>query len=129
VQSTRNAWRGVSTILSARRRRDAGRGKVRLSFSVNSEPSVVTELHDTGKGIPPQMLDRLFQAFATYGKANGTGLGCPFARKYQDIKGPSMPETRRKGGAVFGFTLPLTQELKPVEPEGERRLAAALRLR
>jgi len=85
-----------------------GGGKVRLSFSVNSEPSVVTELHDTGKGIPPQMLDRLFQAFATYGKANGTGLGLSICKKIiQDHKGTVYARNAPEGGAVFGFTLPL----------------------
>ena len=85
-----------------------GGGAVRLSFSVNSEQSVVTELHDTGKGIPPQMLDRLFQAFATYGKANGTGLGLAICKKIiQDHKGAVYARNAPEGGAVFGFTLPI----------------------
>jgi signal transduction histidine kinase len=85
-----------------------GGGAVRLSFSVNNESSVVTELHDTGKGIPPQMLDRLFQAFATYGKANGTGLGLSICKKIiQDHKGTVYARNAPEGGAVFGFTLPL----------------------
>jgi signal transduction histidine kinase len=83
-------------------------GKVRLSFSINSEPSVVTELRDTGKGIPPQMLDRLFQAFATHGKANGIGLGLSICKKIiQDHKGTVFARNAPEGGAVFGFTLPI----------------------
>ena len=79
-----------------------GGGAVRLSFSVNSEPSVVTELHDTGKGIPPQMLDRLFQAFATYGKANGTGLGLSICKKIiQDHQGPDLCQERAGGRRGF----------------------------
>jgi signal transduction histidine kinase len=88
-----------------------GGGKVKLSFSVNRENAVVTELQDTGKGIPPQMLDRLFQAFATYGKSNGTGLGLSICKKIiQDhlgvIYARNSPET---GSAIFGFTLPIVQ--------------------
>jgi signal transduction histidine kinase len=87
----------------------SGGGKVKLSFSVNSDNAVVTELQDTGKGIAPQMLDRLFQAFATYGKSNGTGLGLSICKKIiQDHKGTiyarNSPET---GGAIFGFDLPI----------------------
>jgi signal transduction histidine kinase len=89
----------------------SGGGSVKLSFRMNGENVVVTELLDTGKGIPPQMLDRLFQAFATYGKANGTGLGLSICKKIiQDhlgsIYAKNSPET---GGAIFGFTLPVIQ--------------------
>jgi signal transduction histidine kinase len=88
-----------------------GGGKIKLSFSMNSENAVVTELQDTGTGIPPQMLDRLFQAFATYGKSNGTGLGLSICKKIvQDhfgaIYAKNSPET---GSAIFGFTLPVDQ--------------------
>jgi signal transduction histidine kinase len=83
-------------------------GAVRLSFRVNSDPSVVTELHDTGRGIPPQMLDHLFEAFATCGKANGAGLGLSVCRKIiQDHQGTVYARNAPEGGAVFGFTLPI----------------------
>ena len=85
-----------------------GGGTIRLSFSVDKDQSVVTEIHDSGKGIPPQILDRLFQAFATYGKANGTGLGLSICKKIvQDHKGKVFARNAPDGGAVFGFTLPI----------------------
>jgi two-component system sensor kinase FixL len=88
-----------------------GGGAIRLSFSVNSEPSVVTELRDSGKGIPPQMMDRLFQAFATSGNANGAGLGLPVCKKIiHDHKGTVFARNAPDGGAIFGFTLPILNE-------------------
>jgi signal transduction histidine kinase len=85
-----------------------GGGSVRLHFHINSQQELVTELHDTGKGIPPQMLERLFQAFATYGKSNGTGLGLAICKKIiQDHKGTVYAKNAPEGGAIFGFTLPL----------------------
>ncbi|MGA2544713.1 MAG: ATP-binding protein [Verrucomicrobiota bacterium] len=85
-------------------------GKVRLSFSINSQQAVVTEMHDTGHGIPPQMLDRLFQAFATYGKASGTGLGLAICKRIiQDHQGAVFARNAPEGGAVFGFTLPASK--------------------
>jgi signal transduction histidine kinase len=85
-----------------------GGGTVRLRFSVKDDQTVVTEFHDTGKGIPPQMLERLFQPFATYGKANGTGLGLSICKKIiQDHKGAVYARNAPEGGAVFGFTLPI----------------------
>lgn len=83
-----------------------GGGTVRLRFTQN-EADIVTELEDTGKGIAPPMLDRLFQAFATYGKANGTGLGLSICKKIvQDHRGKIYARNVPGGGALFGFTLP-----------------------
>jgi signal transduction histidine kinase len=85
-----------------------GGGKVRMSFHTTPDNMLVTEMHDTGKGIPQQMLDRLFQAFATFGKANGTGLGLSICKKIvQDHKGAVFARNAPEGGAVFGFSLPL----------------------
>jgi signal transduction histidine kinase len=89
-----------------------GGGTVKLRFALNPA-EVVTELEDTGKGIPPEMLDRLFQAFATYGKSNGTGLGLSICKKIvQDHKGRIYARNVPGGGALFGFTLPVPK----VEP-------------
>jgi signal transduction histidine kinase len=85
----------------------SGGGVVRLRFTVNGA-ELVTELEDSGKGIAPQILDRLFQAFATYGKANGTGLGLSICKKIvQDHHGRIFARNVPNGGALFGFTLPL----------------------
>jgi signal transduction histidine kinase len=82
-------------------------GKVTLTFS-QTDRELVTELMDTGPGIAPQIVDRLFQAFATYGKANGTGLGLSICKKIvQDHDGKIYARNVPNGGALFGFTLPL----------------------
>jgi signal transduction histidine kinase len=82
-------------------------GAVKLSFSQNDK-EVITGLQDTGKGIAPEMLDRLFQAFATHGKANGTGLGLSICKKIvQDHHGKIYARNTAGGGAFFGFSLPI----------------------
>jgi signal transduction histidine kinase len=82
-------------------------GKIKMSFSQNGK-EIITELQDTGKGIAPEILDRLFQAFATYGKANGTGLGLSICKKIvQDHHGKIYARNADGGGAQFGFTLPI----------------------
>jgi two-component system sensor kinase FixL len=77
---------------------------------------VVTELEDNGKGIAPQMLDRLFQAFATHGKANGTGLGLSICKKIvQDHRGRISGRNVPGGGALFSFSIPIANnDAKPV---------------
>lgn len=83
-----------------------GGGVIKVQFSVNPQ-EIVTQLQDSGKGIAPQILDRLFQAFATYGKSNGTGLGLSICKKIvQDHKGRIYARNVPNGGALFGFTLP-----------------------
>ena len=84
-----------------------GGGQVKLSFK-KTDKDVITDLQDTGKGIAPEILDRLFQAFATYGKANGTGLGLSICKKIvQDHHGKIYARNATDGGAIFGFTLPI----------------------
>jgi signal transduction histidine kinase len=92
-----------------------GGGLIKVQFTSNGQ-EIVTELQDSGKGIPPQILDRLFQAFATYGKSNGTGLGLSICKKIvQDHKGKIYARNVPGGGALFGFTLPVgsAAESKP----------------
>jgi signal transduction histidine kinase len=87
-----------------------GGGKVKIRFE-QTDKEVITDLQDTGKGIAPEILDRLFQAFATYGKANGTGLGLSICKKIvQDHHGKIYARNAKDGGAVFGFTLPIPTE-------------------
>jgi signal transduction histidine kinase len=82
-------------------------GVVKLKFSENGR-EISTEMQDTGPGIAPEMLDRLFQAFATYGKANGTGLGLSICKKIvEDHQGKVYAWNVGGGGALFGFSLPL----------------------
>jgi signal transduction histidine kinase len=90
-------------------------GTIKLQFASNGE-DLVTELQDSGKGIAPQMLDHLFEAFATYGKSNGTGLGLSICKKIvQDHQGRIYARNVPNGGALFGFTLPAfgAGEFKP----------------
>jgi signal transduction histidine kinase len=43
-------------------------------------PTVVLEVRDTGKGVPPAVQQRLFDPFFTT-KAGGTGFGLPIAAR------------------------------------------------
>jgi signal transduction histidine kinase len=82
-------------------------GTVKLSFS-KSKREIITSLQDTGKGIAPEIMDRLFQAFATYGKSSGTGLGLSICKKIvQDHHGRIQARNAPGGGALFEFSLPI----------------------
>lgn len=90
-----------------------GRIEVRL---VHTTTSAVTEVHDNGPGIAPEIRDRLFDPFATYGKAHGTGLGLCICRKIvEDHGGTIEAGASDLGGAMFRFALPLVHTV-PARP-------------
>jgi signal transduction histidine kinase len=82
-------------------------GKVFFRFRT-TEGLLVTEIEDTGTGIPPQIIGRLFEPFATYGKAGGTGLGLSICQRIAQDHGGLLSARNEPGrGAVFSVTLPL----------------------
>ena len=84
-------------------------GKIFLRFTLN-ENEVVTEFEDTGPGIAPEIADKLFQPFATYGKTKGTGLGLSICKKIVEDHGGEISARGEAGrGAIFSFTLPLVK--------------------
>ena len=84
-------------------------GKIFLRFHVLQD-EVITEVEDTGKGIAPEIATRLFEPFATHGKAQGTGLGLSICKKIiEDHKGKISARSEPGHGAVFSFSLPLSR--------------------
>jgi signal transduction histidine kinase len=84
-----------------------GGGKIYFRF-YDRPNEFITEIEDTGKGIPPEILSRLFEAFSTFGKSNGTGLGLSICKKIiTDHKGHIEAHNHPGRGAVFTFGLPL----------------------
>jgi signal transduction histidine kinase len=82
-------------------------GKIKIHFHTTAT-ELVTEIEDTGEGIAPQILDKLFEAFETFGKPRGTGLGLSIAKKIVEEHGGRIyARNVPNGGALFGFTLPL----------------------
>jgi two-component system, NtrC family, sensor histidine kinase HydH len=81
-----------------------GHVNLRLDTGKPSEARLIIE--DTGNGIPPEVLDRLFLPF-TSTKPNGTGLGLNVAwRIVEEHGGRLSAENRHEGGARFVVTLP-----------------------
>jgi signal transduction histidine kinase len=87
-----------------------GGGRILLRFNTTGR-EVTTEIEDTGPGIAPEIANKLFDAFATYGKAHGTGLGLSICRKIlEDHQGRISARNEPGRGAVFAFVLPVIQE-------------------
>ncbi|MFO1489054.1 MAG: cyclic nucleotide-binding domain-containing protein [Verrucomicrobiota bacterium] len=82
-------------------------GKI-LIRSFVSGAELVTEIEDNGPGIAPEIAGKLFQAFATFGKAHGTGLGLSICKKIiDDHHGHIWARNEPGRGAVFAIALPV----------------------
>jgi len=81
-------------------------GRIRLRFA-ETENELTIEVEDSGPGIASEMVDRLFEPFATFGKAHGTGLGLSISQRIvAEHGGKIWGRNRAGGGAVFTITLP-----------------------
>ena len=68
---------------------------------------VFVEIQDTGPGLDPANLDRLFQSFYTT-KPDGMGMGLAISRSIVEAHGGRMSTAPNEPrGAVFRFTLPV----------------------
>jgi signal transduction histidine kinase len=73
-------------------------------------PGVLVAVGDSGPGLDPQQLDRLFDAFYTT-KPQGLGLGLAISRRIIEAHGGRLWVTANvPHGAVFQFTLPIGSE-------------------
>ena len=70
-------------------------------------------VHDSGHGIPPEQMDRLFQPFATT-KDSGTGLGLAICRTIVEAHGGQILAANRQDGpgATFTITLPVARKAR-----------------
>ena len=83
-------------------------GRVEVATSVEGAEALV-RVSDQGGGIPDDMLDRLFEPFATSGKRGGTGLGLTIVKKVMDDHGGGVAvETAAGEGTCFTLRLPLS---------------------
>jgi len=84
-----------------------GGGTVTLRFA-HMENEIQIEVEDTGPGIAPEIAQRLFQPFATFGKKTGTGLGLSICKRIIEAhKGRIAARSEPGRGAIFAITLPL----------------------
>jgi signal transduction histidine kinase len=80
---------------------------LRVRTERNGREAVVVSVEDTGPGIDPEKLDRIFDAFVTT-KPHGMGLGLAICHMIiSRHEGKLSASADNKGGALFQFTLPI----------------------
>jgi signal transduction histidine kinase/ligand-binding sensor domain-containing protein/DNA-binding response OmpR family regulator len=82
-----------------------------LAAAANGRTELCFEVRDTGIGIPPEKLERLFKAFSqidssTTRQYGGTGLGLVISEKLVALMGGTVSVSSEPGkGSVFSFTI------------------------
>ncbi len=80
---------------------------------------------DTGSGIEPEVLERLFQPFFHYedrgaGSSSGMGLGLSISQQLVELQGGQLEvQSQRNQGSCFTFTLPLAEQAEHLHHHSE----------
>lgn len=91
-------------------------GQVAIHASRKGDDKVCVEVRDTGCGIPPENLAKVFDPlFST--RIRAVGLGLAIAQRYAKADGGSLSVESEVGrGTTFRLTLPVAQERSPEKP-------------
>jgi len=85
---------------------EPGARELLISTKQSETNGVVAAVRDSGPGIDPENLERVFEAFYTT-KSSGLGIGLSICRSIIETHGGRLwADANEPRGAVFQFTLP-----------------------
>ncbi|WP_143762871.1 hybrid sensor histidine kinase/response regulator [Ramlibacter tataouinensis] len=121
----------LGNLLTNAARFTNGPGTVRVRTAVDEAGrSALLTVQDTGVGLPPELLGRLFDPFEQAAQDSartqgGLGLGLALTKGLAELHGGSVSaESAGPGqGASFTLRIPLSPEQPPAVPRGEARPA------
>ncbi len=119
----------VSNLISNALNYTPSGGAVEVSTETSGQ-EVITHVKDTGPGIPPSALPKLFTKFFRVSGvleqgSKGTGLGLYISKAIVDMhKGRIWVESEIGKGSIFNFTVPVSNDqnlpAKPYMQKGQR---------
>ena len=113
----------LNLISNAVKFTEAGGVTVAVAWGSDSSGPVTIEVNDTGIGLDPTGIDKLFQRFEQADgtiarRFGGTGLGLNISRQLVELMGGTIgAEPRPDGGSRFWFTLPLDRSVGEIVAE------------
>jgi PAS domain S-box-containing protein len=104
-------------------------GRIVLSATQADSNTVMLTVADTGVGIPPEHLPRIFERFYRipgHSRQTGTGLGLAIVREVVAAHGGTITcESQPGSGTIFRLTLPIWTENRETEASPQHAEAAA----
>ena len=90
---------------------NGGELTIKAALVAKQGPGISVTFSDTGKGIEPEDLQRIFEPFFTNGKAKGVGLGLTITHDIVERHGGQLAISSPPGsGAIVEVWLPLKRE-------------------
>jgi CheY-like chemotaxis protein len=131
VDATRIAQVLSNLLNNAAKYTPAG-GRIVLSARILESTRLQIRVTDNGIGIPPDMLDRVFELFTQVGGAlnrsqGGLGIGLSLARRLVELHGGKMRASSPglEQGSTFEFELPVLEQ-RPEASTSEDNMGSAL---
>jgi signal transduction histidine kinase len=112
VAADRESLRSVFTnlVINAVEAIDGGGGSVAITLSKTDGNSVKVEVTDTGRGISPDDISKVFEPYFST-KETGTGLGLAIVKKAVDDHGGTISVASKQGsGTTFTIILPAREK-------------------
>jgi PAS domain S-box-containing protein len=113
----------VNLLINAAQAMDegaAGRNEIRLHTRTDPRGWAVVEIQDTGRGIPPELRQRVFEPFFTTKTGRGTGLGLSITRTIvDDLGGEIEVKDAPERGTIFRLSFPPSQRAQPAPRPAE----------
>jgi signal transduction histidine kinase len=103
-------------------------GEFRVRITTVRDHQVVVEFGDTGVGIAPENLDKIFEPFfSTKENGDGTGLGLSISYRIVQNHGGTIEAISQLGqGTIFRVTLPLQEKIpSATQPESQKEETTA----
>ena len=101
----------ISNLVSNAAKFTKGGGSIRINAQKQDSQAIVS-VKDTGSGIQPEIMPRLFSKFAT-NSSHGTGLGLFISKSIIEAHGGKIwaeNNAENGKGATFKFTLPISEK-------------------
>ncbi len=118
----------VSNLLSNALKFTPEGGSIDVKTSLNVKEDLFTiQITDTGKGIPPDhinhVFDRFYQVENSYGSVGGSGLGLALVKEIVELlSGNISVESQPAKGTTFYVNLPVTRNAEKIDNEKFREL-------
>lgn len=103
----------ITNAMQAMQEARSSSKRIVIAFSVQEDANVRISVSDTGPGISPSFLDRIFTPYFTT-KPSGMGMGLAICRSTIEARGGKLTVTNSGGvGATFQIELPVQNQDRP----------------